>query len=72
MDNEYQAKVDEAKEYILTQYSEVWDTTEVQEVFKITSFSAPFCSAVRRIDGQKGTLKFGNFPGRVYFNWYPE
>jgi len=75
MDNwevKYQAEVDEAKKYILTQYSEVWDTKEVQEVFKITSFLAPFCSAVRRIDGQKGTLEFGNFPGRVYFDWQPE
>lgn len=66
---EYQAKVDEAKEYILTRYPEVWDTTEVQAVFKIISFAAPFCSVIRRVDGQKGTLEFGNFPGRVYYNW---
>jgi len=63
------AKVDEAKRYILEQYPQVWDTQEVQKEFKITSFLAPFCAAIRRADNVKGSLEFGDYPGRVYFNW---
>jgi hypothetical protein len=52
----------------LQQATERWDHTTVGEHFQITSFMAPFCVAIRRTTGRKGTLEFTHHP-RWYFNW---
>ena len=59
---------DEARAWLKERYGEVWDTKEVQEVFKITSFMAPFCVAERKSDGKTGHLTFVHEP-RFYFNF---
>jgi hypothetical protein len=47
-------------------WGEVWDTKQVQQVFKIHGFLAPFVSATRLADGAKGLLTFQHMP-RYYF-----
>lgn len=46
----------------------VWSTKELTRDFDVISFLAPYVSVVRKIDGQKGTLKFQHLP-RFYFNF---
>jgi len=50
---------------------EVWDSAAVRLDFDITGFMAPFVTATRKSDGQKGTLMFTHSP-RFYFSWVPE
>jgi hypothetical protein len=50
---------------------EVWDSSAVRQDFTITGFMAPFVTATRKSDGQKGTLMFTHSP-RFYFSWVPE
>ena len=52
-------------------WGEVWDTKQVQQVFKIHSFLAPFVSVTRLSDSVKGALMFQHFP-RYYFAFQPE
>ena len=49
----------------------VWDFASVRQDFIITGFLAPFVTATRKSDGQKGTLMFTHSP-RFYFSWTPE
>lgn len=49
----------------------VWRYDEVQEHFEIIGFLAPFCSARRKSDGQKGVLEFQHHP-RFYYNFMPD
>ena len=44
---------------------QTWDTTQLQQDFKVIGFSAPFVVVERRSDGAKGTLTFTHSP-RVY------
>jgi hypothetical protein len=56
-----------AKEALEAEYGPgAWNTSEVQKEFEIVSFCAPFCVAVRRSDGVKGTLAFRDSP-RLYY-----
>jgi len=48
--------------------SERWDHDEVREHFEIIGFMAPFCSAIRKRDGARGSLEFTHHP-RWYFNF---
>ena len=46
----------------------VWTTEQVRKLFEITSFMAPYCTCVRKSDGQVGSLIFQHSP-RFYFNF---
>ena len=50
---------------------EVWDTNEMQELFTVHSFLAPYVVVTRKADGVKGTLMFTHMP-RHYFDFAPE
>jgi hypothetical protein len=47
---------------------EKWDHIEVAQHFEIVSFAAPFCVAIRKSDGARGSLEFTHHP-RFYFNF---
>ena len=57
------------REELEAQYGKVWTTDEVQEEFKITSFYAPYCGAIRKSDGKNGSLTFQHSP-RFYFDFH--
>jgi hypothetical protein len=64
---------DEAEERLRLErkYGQVWNTKEVQEVFTIESFLAPFCFATHKETGASGMLTFQHWP-RFYFLWIPD
>lgn len=47
---------------------ERWDHNEVRDAFEIIGFMAPFCAAIRKSDGKRGSLEFTHSP-RFYFNF---
>lgn len=51
-------------------HGKVWSTFELTEDFEVVGFLAPFVVALRRSDGQKGSLEFQANP-RFYFNFAP-
>lgn len=59
------------REALEKKWGEVWDTKQVQQVFKIHGFLAPFVSVTRLEDGQRGALTFQHWP-RYYFAFQPE
>ena len=50
------------------QYSQVWNTEELQRDFDVVGFCAPFVVVKRKKDGIKGSLEFQHMP-RYYFNF---
>lgn len=56
------------REQLQEDYDDVYDTSELQEKFKVIGFLAPFVSVVRREDGVEGSLMFQHEP-RFYFNF---
>ena len=50
------------------QNKETYNTTELQEEFKVISFLAPYVFVVRISDNKKGTLQFNHSP-RIYYNF---
>lgn len=59
------------REALEKKWGPVWDTKEVQKVFRIHGFLAPFVSVTRLEDGAKGALTFQHWP-RYYFAFQPE
>lgn len=59
------------RDALVRKWGEVWDTKEVQKVFKIRGFLAPFVGVTRLSDGVKGALTFQHLP-RYYFCFQPE
>ena len=49
-------------------YGQVWDTSELQDDFTVTSFCYGICFASRKSDNVKGSLSFSDSP-RFYFNF---
>jgi hypothetical protein len=47
---------------------ERWGPQEVGQHFEIVGFMAPFCVAIRKSDGKRGSLEFTHHP-RWYFNF---
>lgn len=47
---------------------DVFDTTELQQVFTVKGFMAPFVVVTRKSDGVVGSLEFTHSP-RLYFNF---
>lgn len=58
------------KEILEEKYGEgnVWDTQELQKVFQVHGFMAPFVSVTRKEDGKKGAVMFQDWP-RFYFDF---
>ena len=59
---------DSERKRLEDEVGEVWNTEEVQQVFEITAFLAPFVQAIHRETGKVGTLMFQHHP-RFYFMW---
>lgn len=51
-------------------FGQVWDTTELQNDFKVQAFQAPFVLVVRKSDNKQGSLQFNHNP-RFYFAFEP-
>ncbi len=51
-----------------TEHGEVWDSIELNQVYTVEGFLAPFVGVIRKADGKKGTLEFQHAP-RFYFNF---
>jgi hypothetical protein len=49
-------------------YGQVFDTSELTELFEVYSFAAPYIFVRRKADGVEGTLEFQHMP-RFYFNF---
>lgn len=47
-----------------------WTTDQLQAEFTVEGFSAPYCVAVEKSTGKRGTLQFNARP-RYYFGWTP-
>jgi hypothetical protein len=54
------------RDALAKKWGEVWDTKEVQKVFKIHGFLSPFVRVTRLADGVQGVLTFQHLP-RYYF-----
>ena len=46
----------------------VWDTTEMSKEFEVDGFMAPYVVVVNKLTGDRGTLKFQDYP-RFYFSF---
>jgi len=55
----------------IEQGQQVWDTTEMREMFDVTGFLAPFVVVRRKSDGVVGTLEFAHTP-RYYWGFTPD
>jgi hypothetical protein len=64
---------DEQKERVRLEakYGQVWDTKQLQEDFKVSSFMAPYCSVIRKSDNKRGIISFQHLP-RFYFEFVGE
>ena len=51
-------------------HGDVWDTTQLQEKFKVIAFVAPFADVEDRETGDRGSVEFQHDP-RLYFNFVP-
>lgn len=60
--------VEEDRKQFEEKYGDVWNTSELQKDFEVTSFLAPFCMVVRKSDGVAGTLMFCHDP-RFYHSF---
>lgn len=60
-----------SREALVTDHGEVWDTQQLQKVFEVEGFMAPFCIVRRKADGQRGTVMFRHSP-RFYFAFSPD
>ena len=64
------AKKSASYEKLVAHYGKdnVWTSKQVMKTFEVTSFMAPYCTCVRKSDGQVGSLIFQHSP-RFYFNF---
>ena len=46
----------------------VWNTSELQDKFRVLGFAAPFCVVQDKATNEKGTVEFQHSP-RFYFNY---
>jgi len=52
-------------------YGDVMTTSEMQSLYDVEGFLAPFIVCRRKADGKRGTLMFSHAP-RYYFSWQEE
>ena len=64
MDQEKQA----LRVELALKHGDVWDTTQLQEDFKVEGFGAPYVVVTRKADDVRGSLEFTHSP-RFYFNF---
>jgi len=57
-----------SREALEAQYGEVWDTQQLQELFTVHAFAAPFVEVTRKADGAHGAVEFQHHP-RFYFSF---
>lgn len=60
-----------SREHLENLHGQVWDTSRLQQEFKVLSFFAPMIIAIRKSDNKKGTLIFQHDP-RFYFSFEEE
>jgi len=60
-----------AREEAEKEHGQVWNTTELQEDFKVIGFCAPCVVVTRKADGVRGSLCFTHMP-RFYFDFQAE
>ena len=56
------------REALEKEYSQVWDTDEVQKEFEVQGFAAPVVMVIRKSDRKKGAMTFQHHP-RFYFDF---
>ena len=49
-------------------HGQVWDTTQLQEDFRVEGFAAPFVIVSRKSDNVSGSLMFQHYP-RFYYSF---
>ena len=57
-----------AREALEAEHGQVWDTTELQQDFKVLAFMAPFIIVKEKLSGNKGSLLFQHDP-RLYYHF---
>lgn len=60
-----------SREHLENLHGQVWDTSRLQQEFKVLGFFAPMITAIRKSDNKKGTLIFQHDP-RFYFSFEEE
>jgi hypothetical protein len=56
------------REVLELKHGQVWDTKQLQEDFKVSSFMAPFVMVTNKASGEEGILEFQHMP-RYYYGW---
>jgi hypothetical protein len=56
------------RQQLEAKHGHVWDTSELQQDFKVLGFIAPFVVARRKSDGVRGSLNLQHSP-RLYFDF---
>ena len=69
-EKEHTAKEQAAKKTFTDRGMDAWTTDEVEKVFTIHSFAAPYCTVTRKADKMPGVLTFQHSP-RVYYDFRP-
>ena len=67
-ENEKVAAMADPRAQLEAEHGEVWDTQEMQQVFQVSGFAAPFVVVRRKADGVEGSLMFSHSP-RFYYNF---
>ena len=57
-----------SRESLEQQHGDVWDTTQLQELFEVRGFAAPLAVVKRKADGALGSVMFQHSP-RFYFHF---
>ena len=59
---------EDIKTRLVKGFGEVYTTIELQEKFKVISFSSPYVTVERKEDNARGTMQFTNMP-RFYYGF---
>lgn len=60
-----------SREALEAEHGEVYDTSELQQAFRVEGFLAPMIVCTRKSDGVRGSMFFQANP-RFYFGFQPE
>ena len=59
---------EDIKTRLVKDFGEVYTTIELQEKFKVISFSSPYVTVERKEDNARGTMQFTHMP-RFYYGF---
>ena len=59
---------EDIKTRLVKGFGKVYTTIELQEKFKVISFSSPYVTVERKEDNVRGTMQFTNMP-RFYYGF---